>query len=398
VGESVVFDNDACGFFDGGSFVAATRTDANGVASMGFTARAQGITCWITAQAGASARFNVFTYTIGQVSIDGVRYPADPRPGQSYVFTAGAGAGAYPIYNSEITARILPETSTATISPGVAGTGQTGRVDFRVQPGAGDFEIEVGFKGLTRRFAMHASGPALQDMWWAGSEENGWGMSVVQHGDRLFAALYAYDAAGAPTWYVMPAGTWNAEHTAYSGALYAPHGTPYSSYDATRLVPGAARGMATLTFSGLEEATLAYEIDGISGTKRISRQPFGTAEGTSAPAVVGDMWWGGAAENGWGVALLQQYRTIFGVWFTYGADGAPTWFVMPSGFWKDASTWEGRLYRTTGSPWLGKTYDPARLASTDVGAFSLHFDGAAATFGYTIDGKPGMMTLMRQPF
>jgi hypothetical protein len=108
VGESVLFDNDACGFFDaGGGFTAATRTDANGVASMGFTARAQGITCWINVQAGAAARFNVFTYTLGQVTIDGVRFPADPRPGQSYVFTAGAGAGAYPIYNAEITARVV---------------------------------------------------------------------------------------------------------------------------------------------------------------------------------------------------------------------------------------------------------------------------------------------------
>jgi hypothetical protein len=398
VGESVLFDNDACGLFDGGSFTAATRTDANGVASMGFTARAQGITCWINVQAGVTARFNVFTYTLGQVSIDGLRYPADPRPGEPYVFTAGVGAGVYPIFNADLTARIVPSTSTATISPGVANTGQAGRVDLRVQPGSSDFEIEIGFKGLTRRFAMHVSDAPLQDMWWAGTTENGWGMSVVQHGEKLFTAIYAYDAAGAPTWYVMPAGTWNAAHTAYSGALYSPHGTPYSSYDAARLVPGPARGSATLTFDGLAEASLAFEIDGVSATKRLSRQSFGPVENASAPVVVGDMWWGGAAQNGWGLALLQQYRTIFGVWFTYGADGSPTWFVMPSGFWKDDATWEGRLYRTTGSPWLGKTYDPALLSSTDVGGFSLHFDATSASFAYTVDGKPGMMTLMRQPF
>jgi hypothetical protein len=214
-------------------------------------------------------------------------------------------------------------------------------------------------------------------------------MSVVQHADRLFTAIYAYDAAGAATWYVMPGGAWNAAHTVYSGALYAPRGSPFSAYDASRLVPGAPRGTATLTFNGLDEVTLAYEIDGVSGTKRISRQLFGSAESASAPTIVGDMWWGGAGQNGWGVALLQQYRTLFGVWFTYGADGAPTWFVMPSGFWKDPVTWEGRLYRTTGSPWLGKTYDPALLASIDVGVFSLHFDGASAIFTYTIEGKTG---------
>ena len=46
----------------------------------------------------------------------------------------------------------------------------------------------------------------LQDMWWAGSAENGWGMSLVQHNDTLFGALYIYDRTGKPIWVVMPGG------------------------------------------------------------------------------------------------------------------------------------------------------------------------------------------------
>ena len=400
VGESVIFDNDACGFFDNGSFVASTRTDANGVASVGFTARAQGITCWITAQAGASVRFNVFTYTLGQVSIAGSQFPAEPRPGEAFKLTAGANAGVYPIYNAEISARVIPGTGSAAIAPASGNSGQSGRVDFTVTPQGlgGDFEIEVAFRSVTRRFAVRGAASPLQDMWWSGAAENGWGVSVVQHDDRLFAAIYAYDTAGAPTWYVMPNGTWNAAHTAFTGALYAPHGTPYSSYDASKLVAGAARGNATLTFNGADQATLAYTIDGVTATRAITRQLFGPTESTAAPRIVGDMWWGGAAQNGWGIALLQQYRTIFGVWFTYDASGAPTWFVMPSGFWNDASTWQGRLYRATGSPWLGHPYDPARLVIEDVGTFTLRFDGDTAAFTYTVDGKTGTMALMRQPF
>ena len=60
-GENVTFANDACGFFENGAFAITVPTDASGVASATFTARPQGITCWITAQAGVTARFNVFT-------------------------------------------------------------------------------------------------------------------------------------------------------------------------------------------------------------------------------------------------------------------------------------------------------------------------------------------------
>src|SRR5688572_26554896 len=80
-GETVVFANDACGFFDNGAFATSAVTDASGTASVGFTARPQGITCWITAQAGVVARFNVFTYTQGLVSLTGSVSPAEPRPG-----------------------------------------------------------------------------------------------------------------------------------------------------------------------------------------------------------------------------------------------------------------------------------------------------------------------------
>ena len=74
------------------------------------------------------------------------------------------------------------------------------------------------------------------------------------------------------------------------------------------------------------------------------------------------------------------------------------WFVMPSGFWADADTWQGRIYRTHGSAWLGGGYDAARLASTDAGPFTLRLEGDAAAFTYTIGGKTGTMTLMRQAF
>ena len=395
VGETVFFSNDACGWFENGGFSTSVLTDVTGTASVTFTARAQGITCWVVAQAGASVRFNVFTYTIGQVALAGSASPALAKPGQPITFTARALAGSYPIYNAEIGARVVPATAAAIVPAGGSDTTK----DFTVTPASpgGAFEVELVFRGLARRFAIAGNDAPYQDMWWGGSAENGWGMSVVQHGERLFPVIYAYDAAGAPTWYVMPNGAWNAARTSFTGALYSPRGSPYSSYDASKLAVGDAKGTATIAFEG-DGATLEYTIEGVAGRKAISRQPFGPPESVAAPVQAADMWWGGASQNGWGIALLQQYRTIFGVWFTYDASGAPTWFVLPAGYWSSASTWEGRVYRTAGSPWAGRAYDASVLRSTDVGWFTLRFEGGGATLTYAIDGKPGTMALMRQPF
>src|SRR5512143_2424613 len=62
VGESVQFANDACGVFANGLTQISVTTDATGLAQATFTARPQGITCWIVASAGAQVRFYVITY------------------------------------------------------------------------------------------------------------------------------------------------------------------------------------------------------------------------------------------------------------------------------------------------------------------------------------------------
>ena len=71
---------------------------------------------------------------------------------------------------------------------------------------------------------------------------------------------------------------------------------------------------------------------------------------------------------------------------------------MPSGAWTSDATWQGTIYRTTGSPWLGLTYDVNALKIETAGSFRIHFNGDEATFDYSIDGKPGSMALMRQGF
>jgi plastocyanin len=223
-------------------------------------------------------------------------------------------------------------------------------------------------------------------------------MSITQHGATLFAALYIYDAQGRALWTVMPGGTWNADFTVFSGPLYIPSGSWFGAYDASRFAANASVGSATLAFSDRSNATLSYTVKGLSGVKRVQRQPFGVPDVTPT-ASYADLWWGGSDQNGWGIAINQQYRTLFSAWYTYDASGKATWFVVPGGAWTASNVFTGTAYRTTGSPWAGGAYDPAALNAQVAGTVTFTFtDLDHAVMGYVIDGVSGSKPITRQPF
>ena len=238
------------------------------------------------------------------------------------------------------------------------------------------------------------------DMWWAGQAENGWGMSIQQHGNFQFNALYVYDAVGKPVWYVMPGGNWNADYTSFSGPIYQPTSAPLNAYSPSQFVVGNSPGNVIITFTSDSTANLQYTINGVAGQKSIQRQTFGS--GTS-PLTVGDMWWGGEAQNGWGINLVQQKGIVFGVWYTYGPDGKSTWYVLPSGNWT-GTTYGCTFYSTTGSAWLGTPYVASQLAVATAGNMSFNFANAnSANMTYTFTGGAFTGTtqtkaLVRQPY
>jgi hypothetical protein len=249
------------------------------------------------------------------------------------------------------------------------------------------------------KIAVAQQGPAnYQDLWWAGPQENGWGMSLSQHGSTIFGAIYVYDEQGRPVWLVLPGGSWDAGYTTYSGELYAPAGSWFGNYEASRFTVGSPVGQASLRFHGLDTATLTYTINGVSGSKSITRQRFGPVDSTPM-ATYSDLWWGGQAQNGWGVAISQQYRTLFAVWYTYDPAGRTVWYVVPGGSWSAANVFSGTAYRTTGSPWLGRAYDPAAFDVQPVGNVTFTFtDLNNAVMSYTVDGVSGTRAIVRQPF
>ena len=399
-GGTVQFMNDACGLFHNNQFSATLVATSAGLATVRFTAsNPPGITCWITIASGtAQVVVDVLTYSVSGVRLETTLRPSRPPAGASYVLSVKPAYGLYGLDEVEVSATVINGSGSATLSRASGNTGSDGYVDFDVFPSAsGDYAIEVAFRTQRAKVAMGGPERTWQDMWWVGSAENGWGMSIVQHRDVLFAVIYAYDDAGKPTWFVIPGGSWNATRTEFTGLAYVPTGSPFYAYDPSRFLVGPSVGTVRLAFSGPDNATLDYTLNGKSGHKSLERNLFGPPDITS-PSGVGDMWWGGPAQDGWGIAVLQQYRTLFTVWFTYDGTGAPTWYVMPAGVWTDAQTYEGRVFRANSSSWLGAPYDATRFKTTDVGSFRVRFAGDSATFDYTVEGRSGSIPLMRYSF
>ncbi len=275
---------------------------------------------------------------------------------------------------------------------------------------------DIGYKSFLNR-TLRTAPLDYSDMWWAGSAENGWGMSIQQHASGIqFNVLYVYDAAGKPIWYVMPGGTWSNAFKTFSGPVYVPTGTPLNNFSTSQIVVGASPGSVSITYGAAGTATLAYTLNGVSGTKPISRQAFGAPDfryaGASLlsgapryayPLMTSDIWWGGAAQSGWGINLVQHYRKVFSVWYTYGPDNKATWFVLPDASWA-GNSYSGTFYATTGSAWLGAAYNAGQLAVAAMGTMTFNFsDANNASLNYNFTAGPFAGTnqskaIVRQPY
>jgi chitinase len=235
------------------------------------------------------------------------------------------------------------------------------------------------------------------DIWWAGPAESGWGMTIAQKGLQQFNAFYVYDAGGKPVWYVMGNGVWNQDYTKFTGSVYQPTGSAFSSYDARRWQIGAPVGTAVITFTNANNAVVDYTINGVTATKNITRFIYGTPD-TTPKIMVKDIWWGLEAENGWGVTIAQQDRSLFAAWYTYDADGKTTWFVTSGGGWA-GTTFTSELYSTTSSAWLGVVYNATQFRSQPVGTVSFDFrDQDNAKMTYTVNGVTQTKSISRFAF
>jgi cyclophilin family peptidyl-prolyl cis-trans isomerase len=233
---------------------------------------------------------------------------------------------------------------------------------------------------------------SYQGLWW-NANESGWGMSLIQHGNIIFAAVYTYDSTGQPVWYVMascPIAT-----TSCSGDLYKVTGgtSPDVAWNGTAKVVTKV-GTGALTFTGLAAGTFNYTINNIAGSKAITLQPL--ASGTTPPAIdYTDLWWN-SNEDGWGIALTQQFGILFAAWYTYDATGKPVWYVATCPVTGAACT--GDLYQVTGGAELTAVWKGTNPASR-VGSVTFAFSNAStATMTYTLNNLTSSRIIARQLF
>lgn len=237
----------------------------------------------------------------------------------------------------------------------------------------------------------------LQDLWWAGPSESGWGLNIAQSDQKLFVSTFIYDRSGKAVWAVMPNGAWDESQHVFYGDLYIPHGAPYNAYGPNLFDMRAPVGTGSLSFLNDSEGHFDYTIDGYSGGKSISRYVF--AKKGDTPPPYGGIWWGGPGQDGWGLSVVQQGETVFATWYTYGTDGEPAWFFMPAGQRTAAGKYAGKLYRTTGATWPGAHYSGDSTKVIEVGTMELAFaDKDKGTISTVVDGKSIVNPLQRFQF
>ena len=246
--------------------------------------------------------------------------------------------------------------------------------------------------------------PNYTDLWWGGQSESGWGLNVNHQGNILFATLFTYDATGAPLWLVLSNGALQSDGS-FTGDLYRTTGPAFNASPWVGTNTVATRvGTMTLAFPTTTTGTLSYTVNGISVTKAIVRQPFGTSPtctfttgDRSAATNYQDLWWAGQAESGWGINVTQHGDTIFATLFDYDANGNGTWFVLANAPKTAPGVYSGALYRVTGpafntTPWTTTT-------PTQVGQMTFSFSsGNTGTLTYTVNGIAVTKSIQREVF
>jgi len=276
------------------------------------------------------------------------------------------------------------------------------------------FNAPQNFAGQTGSIQASSAPFNVQGLWWrspAGSE-SGWGVNITHQANTLFATWFTYDTDGSGMWLVLANGAQSTSNpNSYSGDLFRTTGPSFdvATWDSTKVVATKV-GTASFTFTDRNTGTFAYTVNGVTQSKPILREVFGspvpTCAESGAPSTSNyqDLWWHSPAnsESGWGINITQQGSVIFATWFTYDSTGKGQWIVMAQGVQGTGSasnSWSGSLFKTTGPAFSAATFDPNMVAATQVGTGTFTFtDASNGTFAYTVNGTAGSKAITRESF
>ena len=132
-----------------------------------------------------------------------------------------------------------------------------------------------GSKSIVRQvYATGNTTPAVNytDLWWNASE-SGWGVALTHQFSKIFATWYTYDASGKAVWYV--ASDCAVSGSGCTGDLYqVTGGSPMTSAWSGANKAVVKVGTITFVFGNANDGTMTYTINGVSGSKGITRQPY----------------------------------------------------------------------------------------------------------------------------
>jgi murein DD-endopeptidase MepM/ murein hydrolase activator NlpD len=177
-----------------------------------------------------------------------------------------------------------------------------------------------------------------------------------------------------------------------------PDGSAWKTYTSA---PTTGFGSAGYWFASYvmpaDEPAGTWTVEATLGNSTTSAPFTLTPSGAGIPNYT-DLWWN-AAEPGWGLNVNHQGETFFATWFTYDADGAGMWIVMPDGTGTTTRK-TGTLYRATGVPLPSINGSAAANFPVPVvgtGTFDV-IDASTMRFTYMLNGVSQIKTLQRQEF
>lgn len=294
-------------------------------------------------------------------------------------------------------------TLTATAAPGSRFTGWS-----RDCSGTGTCTLAVSSAIHVVEATFELESTNYTGLWW-NPAESGWGLGVSHQGNTTFGTLFTYDAAGAPMWLVMSAGIRLSTADEFTGDLYRTTGPVFNANPFTPIGPQNLTrvGSMRLAFTSAGNGILEYDVNGARVVKAIQKQVFGARAANCVPATGSrasatnyqDLWWN-SAESGWGLSLTHQGDIIFGVLFTYAADGRGLWLVMSGGTRQADGSYLGDLYQVTGPAFNANPFTPIGPQNlTRVGSMRLRFStGEAGTLEYNVGNATVTKAITRQVF
>jgi hypothetical protein len=141
--------------------------------------------------------------------------------------------------------------------------------------------VDVALSGIGTPAVVQPPPPPLTsaadftDLWGTGAEP-AWSLGITHHKsttDVLVAFWETFDVDGRGIWFELKDGHW-VDGLTYTGTIHQLLGPAFSTTYDPNLVVDTAVGTATLSFTDASNGTFSYTVNGITGSKSITRTSF----------------------------------------------------------------------------------------------------------------------------